>query len=135
MGLLDSNDYRSIRGALSKSLDEDTLPDVDIEDPMYLGRAESYIAARTTDTGVHARQAVILYTAALLTHPMQGQIAAAVAIRTGGQAVKFDADKAKAELLSQMEDELAAITESDPRVISASQMPTFFAAAKGGRGR
>jgi hypothetical protein len=132
VALLDSNSYKAIRGALSKSLDGDTLPDDDIEDPMILGRAESYIASRTSDTGEHAKKATIFYAASLLAHPMQGQIAAAVAIRTGGVTVRFDADKAKAELLSQMEEELAAIQGED---VSETWMPTFFAAAPGGRGR
>lgn len=90
MALLYSEDFPSIRRVISRSFDEDTLPDQDIQDPLVLPVAEEWVSKRTEaltlegDNVRHARMAAIYYAAYLLAPSLQSQLAAAHSIHAGG---------------------------------------------------
>lgn len=85
MPLLTETDYPSIRRAISASFDETTLPDPVIADDLFVGEAELWVAARTSDAGAHAKKAAIYYAAYLLVPSVKGQLQAAENIRAGSQ--------------------------------------------------
>lgn len=109
MNLLEEADFPSIRRALSGSLDSDTLPDELIQDDLYLKTALEWVASKTGDTGEHAKRAAIYYTAHLLAPAAHGQIVAAYAIKTGGQAPPVSWRILADEMLNRAERELSLI--------------------------
>jgi hypothetical protein len=133
--LLTSDDYPTVRRVLEASLDDTTLPDDVIRDPIYLDVALEYIASRTGDTGDHAKRAAIYYLASLLAPAMQGRIMAAYSIVTGGSAAKPDIKMMVAELRSRAETELDIIEKAgDTGQIAVAQRPAMFTLASGRRG-
>lgn len=116
MALLTSADYPEVRSAIDLSLDDQTLPDAVIGLSIYVGKAEAYIASRTSDTGASAKRACIYYAAYLLV-----KLEAIPALRSEdqGTAGNYSRDPSNwvrkaAALLEQVEDELDEIDEEQP---------------------
>lgn len=130
MALLTSADYPEIRDAIDVSLDSDSLPDSVIGRSIYVGRAEAYIASRTTDTDDSAKRACIYYTAYLLV-----KLEAIPALKSedygvGGNYSRepFNAVRKAAALLEQVEEELGETVEIGPDEIQVVTLrgPCWF---------
>jgi hypothetical protein len=63
---LETEDYNALRKAIDESRNATNLPDETIELSIYKDRAEAWIASRTSDEGVHAKNALIFYCASLI---------------------------------------------------------------------
>ena len=123
MALLDSNDYSSIRWALSDSFDADTLPDERIERKLILPVAEAWVAEQTVGRTLtpadteHAKQACVYYAAYLLAPSVQSQLAAAHVIHAGQGAGGVPNWRTIAdECLRRATREIEAITSSTMEV-------------------
>lgn len=140
MPLLTIYDYPSVRHALDLSLSASDLPDDAIDDPLFLGRAEAWLAAAIPgsadlegDALAHAKSAIALYTASLLAPSLPSLTAATIDGTGSYQRKAVDWMARAAELRAQASYEVALVLPSD--VLLPAPLPTFFTVASGCRGR
>jgi hypothetical protein len=131
--LTTSADYPDIRGAIDVSLDADSLPDTVIGLDRYIGRAERWVAERTTDVGDHAKQAVISRCAALLV-PHIPNITSESRPGFSYQRQALDVEMAVGQLNADALEEIDLANGGDSKT-SLDLRPTIFSAANGCRGR
>jgi hypothetical protein len=130
MSLLETTSYPAVRAAIDVTLDANNLPDATIGLTIYKGRAEAWVAARTSDTGAHAIAAAIYYCAWLLFDAVP-RLTSEQIVGGGYQRQYTDPVHAKAALLAHAEQEIIEITATT----DAALMPPFFTVAPGYRGQ
>lgn len=128
-------DYGEIRDAIDTSLSEANLPGTTIGREIYRGRAERWIAARTSNADAHAKLAAIYMCAAFLV-PAVPHLSSESLPGASYQRVNFDPAEQVKRLEGLAADELALSLNGGvpPAPASTPEQPSHFGVASGRRG-
>lgn len=143
MAILQAADYPAIRAALDVDLNAQALPDAVISQDIFLGAAEAELLERVPDaadkTGddlKRVKRALVWLTAAYLAHSVVRITSMNIQTRDMSYSRQaFDPDEKQAELRRRAEVEIGALLEQSGSDVTSYDTPTFFAVARGYRGR
>jgi hypothetical protein len=130
-----AGDHDAVRAAIDTSLSPANLPPEVIGLDIYKGRAERWIAARTTNTDAHAKAAAVYMCAAFLV-PAVPHLSSESLPGASYQRVNFDPNEQVKRLEGMAADELALSLNGGvpPAPATTPEQPSHFGVASGRRG-